>query len=289
MIITIPRYHMHSFAISDDDDNDQWFSIEVQLNMAILKVLVSLSDFCNSPKQTWKFRQSHAVLRAKYNGDSTWLKHVPLSTCFDWVVFACVDAFSKALPTLRPLEIEKLTLGHFLVATNYLECRLHAINDLLGPGRVKRVEMDEHLPPAASPENPWTTAFPSYTPDEVAVIVKKEDQPFNWSPERVRIGQQDLYFRESINPDDENVKWQVKTHEQIARGDFRFDVPTCRLHGVVRNARGQLMGLLLYPDAKPDNVLMKVDGDTWVNECRGNRTKGWTVAGVCNWKALGDS
>lgn len=37
MVIRTPRYRMHRFTISDDGDDHSWFSVEVQLNMTVLK------------------------------------------------------------------------------------------------------------------------------------------------------------------------------------------------------------------------------------------------------------
>jgi hypothetical protein len=144
-----------------------------------------------------------------------------------------------------------------------LQCHLRAVDDVLASGEIERVEIGEdRCPPAspenraANPENPWTTIFPSFSPVEVVVIVNEEDRPFDWSPARVRIGQQHLYFRESIYPDGEAAKREVRTHEQIACDNLKTGLQTCRLYGVVHNERNQLMGLLLHPIKELDDPLM---------------------------------
>ncbi|KAG7287545.1 hypothetical protein NEMBOFW57_007057 [Staphylotrichum longicolle] len=95
-------------------------------------------------------------------------------------------------------------------------CDLTATDDVLALGDIERVDSYEDRWPSPSSEDAWTTSFPSFSLTEIAVICDDPEDPFDASPTRVRIGQQQLYFKKSFDPDDEVTRREIETYERIA-------------------------------------------------------------------------
>ncbi len=248
-----PRYRILSFTISNKGEQRQWFSLEIQLHASRFRISVSLSNFRSSPARSDEFRQYFSFLLSQNNNDDDSFEEdeegTTLYGCFDWAVTPCLADFERLSPAPSPLGSgQRLCLSHFLVISTF-ECTLTAADEVLAPGEIERVEMDEDFWPWQSSNDTWTTSFPSFKPAEIAVICDDPEHPFDSNPTRVCIGQQQLYFKESLDPDDAITKKEVETYEKIAGADLghEADVRTSRLYGVVRNERNQLVGLLLFP------------------------------------------
>ncbi|KAH6840908.1 hypothetical protein B0I37DRAFT_385496 [Chaetomium sp. MPI-CAGE-AT-0009] len=251
-----PRYRILSFTTSNEGDKSQWFSLEIQLHVCRFRISVSPSDFRNSPVRSEEFQKYFAFLFSEnHHHDDSFEEtdgeqgdepgRITLYDCFDWVVTPCLADFERLSPAPPPLESAQLTLSHFLAVTSF-ECNLTAVDEVLAPGGIERVETDENYWPSPSSTDAWTTSFPSFSPAEVAVICNDPESPFDSNPTRVRIGQQPLHFKESSDPDDIVAKKEVETYERIAGANLGADVRISRLYGVVRNESNQLVGLLLY-------------------------------------------
>ncbi|KAL2192372.1 hypothetical protein P885DRAFT_47866 [Corynascus similis CBS 632.67] len=250
-------YRILSFTTSNEDDNCQWFMLEIKLHASRFRISVSPSNFRNSAVRSGEFQKYFALLLSENDDPDGSVEEseeregdVPsgnsLYDCFDWAVIPCLGEFERLAPAPPPLERGvQLSLSHFLVVTSF-ECDLVAIDDVLAPGKIERIDnMDEDCWPSPSSGDAWTTSFPSFTPTEVAVICNDPDHPFDSNPTQVRVGQQRLYFK-GCDLDDMVAKKEVETYERIASASFGADVRTSRLYGVVRNEKNQLVGLLLY-------------------------------------------
>ncbi|KAK4098290.1 hypothetical protein N658DRAFT_509630 [Parathielavia hyrcaniae] len=183
---------------------------------------------------------------------------VSLQDSFDWAVTPCLAEFEPLSPAPPPLEIGQLTLSYFLAST-WFYCELAATDEVLAPGQIQL----DPLWPSQSSEDVWTTSFPSFRPAEITVIYDDPEHPFESNYSRVRIGQQQLNFIEAMDVDDEVAKKEVEMHERIARAtNLGPGVRTSRLYGVVRNARDQLLGLLLYSIEKDKRLSFALGPDT---------------------------
>ncbi|AEO58537.1 hypothetical protein MYCTH_2305950 [Thermothelomyces thermophilus ATCC 42464] len=251
-----PRYRILSFTTSHEGDKRQWFSLEIQLHTSRFRISVSLSNFRNSPIRSEEFQKYFALLLSENDNHNDSFEETDeegdapgrtaLLDCFDWAVTPFLADFERLSPAPPPLGSGQLTLSHFLVTASF-ECNLTAADEILAPGEIERVEMDEDCWPTLSSGDAWTTSFPSFSPAEIVVICDDPEHPFDSNPTRVRIGQQHLYFKESSEPDDVVAKKEVETYERIDSANLGAGVRTSRLYGVVRNERNQLIGLLLYP------------------------------------------
>ncbi len=263
-----PKYRILSFTTSNERDKRQWFSLEIQVRASRYRITVSPSNFRNSPVRSHEFQEYFAFLRSQHNShddDDSFDKTdeeghasrgLTMYDCFDWAATPCLAEFERLSPALLPLEDplveggQRLTLGHFLAASAF-ECDLAATDDVLAPGEIEPVEMNEDMwpSPRSEDDDTWTTSFPSFSPTEVTVICDDPKRPFDSNPTRVFVDQQQLYFKESMDPDDEIARKEVETYERIAAANLGLGtgVRTSRLYGVVRNERNQLVGLLLYP------------------------------------------
>jgi tRNA A-37 threonylcarbamoyl transferase component Bud32 len=254
-----PRYRILSFTTSKEGDERQWFSLEIQLHTSRFRISVSPSNFRNSAVRSAEFQKYFSLLLSEHEdhddfseemdeGDGDVPSRTAVHDCFDWAVIPCLADFERLSPAPPPLVGGQLSLSHFLVVNSF-ECDLNAIDDVLVPGEIERVEMDmdEDCWPSPSSGDAWTTSFPSFSPTEIAVICDDPEKPFDSNPTRVCIGQQQLYFKEAMDLDDIVAKREVEVYERIAEADLGTDVHTSRLYGVVRNERNQLVGLLLYP------------------------------------------
>ncbi|KAK4247244.1 hypothetical protein C7999DRAFT_14705 [Corynascus novoguineensis] len=255
-------YRILSFTTSNENDDCQWFMLEIKLHASRFRISVSPSDFRNSAVRSDEFQKYFALLLSENDGpegsigewDEEREGDVPSGTslydCFDWAVVPCLGEFERLSPAPPPLERgAQLTLSHFLVVTSF-ECDLTAVDDVLAPGEIDRIDnTDEDCwpSPRLSPSSgdAWTTFFPSFSPAEIAVICDDLDHPFDSNPSQVRVGEQRLYFK-GFDPDDMVAKKEVEKYERIASANFGADVRTSRLYGVVRNEKNQLAGLLLY-------------------------------------------
>lgn len=255
---SLPRYRTLGFTTSKPEEEHPWFSLDIQLHTSRYRIYVLPSNFGNSAVRSDEFQNYLALLLSEHgqqqddsfdetDGEEADVPNRPdLYYCFDWAVTPCLAAFESLSPAPPPLESEQLALSHFLDLASF-ECDLTATDDVLAPGEVERVDSYEDRWPSPSSEDAWTTCFPSFSLTEIAVICEDPEHPFDASPTRIRIGQQQLYFKERFDLDDEVAKREVKTYERIAGANFGPSVRTSRLYGVARNARNQLVGLLLYP------------------------------------------
>ncbi|KAK4235246.1 hypothetical protein C8A03DRAFT_17994 [Achaetomium macrosporum] len=268
-----PKYRILSFTTSNKRDKRQWFSLEIQLHTTRFRIAVSPLHFCNSPVRSAEFQKYFALLLFEHDGghdDSIEetdeeTTSTALLDCFDWATGPCLADFERLSPAPPPLKSRQLTLSDFLVTASF-ECNLTATDEILAPAEIERIETDEDCWPSSSSNSEsrdgWTTSFPSFSPAEVTVICDDPDHPFDSNPTHVRIGQQRLYFKQSLDPDDAVAKKEVETYEKIARADLGAGARTSRLFGVVRNARSQLLGLLLYPIEEDTLLTFAVGPDT---------------------------
>ena len=259
-----PRYRILSFTTSNERDKSPWFSLEIQVRASRYRITVSPSDFRNSPIRCHEFQEYFEFLRSQNNNDDDDdddsfketdedenASHGPtVYDCFDWAATPCLAEFERlslALPVLE--DGQTLTLSYFLAISAY-ECNLTATDEVLTPGEIELMDMDEDMwpSPRSEDEDTWTTSFPSFSPTEITVICDNPEHPFDSNPSQVSVGQQKLYFKESSDPDDEVAKKEVDTYERIAAANLghKAGVRTSRLYGVVRNERNQLIGLLLH-------------------------------------------
>ncbi|KAK3293381.1 uncharacterized protein B0H64DRAFT_404183 [Chaetomium fimeti] len=262
-----PRYRILSFTTSNECDKPQWFTLEIQLHTSRYRISVSPSNFRNSAVRSDEFQKYFAFLLSENNGDNDSSEDMDeeqlegdepsqttIDDCFDWAVTPCLADFEYLSPAPPPAESGQLTLSHFLAATSF-ECDLTATDEVLAPGEIERVETYEDCwssslgstdALAPSSTDPWTTSFPSFSPADIAVICDDPDHPLDSNPSQVRIGQQQFYFKESMDLDDVVTKKEVETYERIAAANLGPGVRISRLHGVVQNEMKQLVGLLLY-------------------------------------------
>ncbi|KAK4096334.1 hypothetical protein N658DRAFT_501701 [Parathielavia hyrcaniae] len=253
-------YRILSFTTSKEGDEHQWFTLEIQLHTSRYRISVLPSNFRNSAVRSDEFQKYFSLLLSENEGHDDSFEemdeeegNVPSRTtvhdCFNWAVTPCLADFERLSPAPPPLVGGQLALSHFLVFNSF-ECDLNAIDDVLVPGEIERVEMDmdeDCCWPSPSSGDAWTTSFPSFSPTEIAIICDDPEKPFDSNPTRVCIGQQQFYFKEALDLDDMVAKKEVELYERIAGADLGTDVRTSHLYGVVRNERNQLVGLLLYP------------------------------------------
>lgn len=256
----MPHYRMLGFTTSNEVDPHQWIILDIQFHTTRFKISISLSDFRDSPIQSEAFQRYLAHLLSEKDprdnfeesdDDAEEEDTALLHDCFDWAVKPCIADFERLSPPRPPLkDKQQLTLSYFIASATF-ECTLVATDEALTCQDIERVEPDQDgfsLSPT-TPQPPWTTSFPSFTPSEITVLCDDDPNhhPLDSNPTQVHIGTQRLYFKESLDPDDEVAKRGVETHERIANADFGANVRTSRLYGIVRDERSrQMVGLLLY-------------------------------------------
>ncbi|KAK4132167.1 hypothetical protein BT67DRAFT_92170 [Trichocladium antarcticum] len=263
------NYRILGFTTANEGEEPPWFSLEVRLHNSRFRISVTLSNFRNSPAQFEEFHKYFALLLSENNdhGDGSFEGtgeegeqeeqdtppgRATLVDCFDWAISPCLTHFERLSPPPLLSSSRKLTLSHFLATTSF-EYDLIATDEVLVPGEIERLETDEDCEPPPGglddrwlQSTPWTTSFPSFTPADIVVVCDNPQHPFDSNPAHVRIGQQRLYFKASLHPDDTVARKEVRVYERIASADLGDDVRTSRLYGIVRDERDQLVGLLLY-------------------------------------------
>jgi hypothetical protein len=277
----MPPYRILSFTTSKEDDNSQWFTLEIKLHASRFRISVSPSNFHNSVIRSDEFQKYFALLLSEKDDPNDSVEEsaqeedegnppgdTSLDDCFDWAIIPCLDQFERLSPAPPPLKNgEQLSLSHFL-AVNLFECDLTAVDDVLAPGEIEPIDdyTDENFwpspRPAPGPTDAWTTSFPSFSPTEITVICDDPAHPFDSNPSQVRVGQQRLFFKEGFDLDDMVMKKEVETYEKIAVANFGPDVRTARLYGVVQNDKNQLVGLLLCHIEEDAPLTFAVGPDT---------------------------
>jgi hypothetical protein len=182
------------------------------------------SKFHKSPIRSDEFQGYLALLRSEHDTHDNSLEEmdevqeeepsrITLYDCFEWAVTPCLADFGRLSPASPPPGSGQLAPSHFLLGTSF-ECDLTAVDEVLAPGEIEPGGMDEDCWPSPSSADTWTTSFPSFSPAEIAVVCDDPEHPFDSNPARVRIGQQQLHFRE-CPPDDVVAKKEVETYEKL--------------------------------------------------------------------------
>lgn len=272
------RYLIVSYTLSNEEDDDDWFALEIRLNGKNFTIGASASDFRDSPSKTRQFYEHLACLRADGNEDYEDIVRdedagtesepkATVSDCFDWAVDPNLGSFESLAPP--PTEGTKLTLQHFFRSESY-ECQLRAIDDVFVLGTVERCdqEPDGALEPGFGGETAptsWTTTFPSFHASQIEVICDEWDGSYNIldaDPVTVSVASQIFFFKPVQPAGDIFGKNEVKTYEQIAHAGFAPDVRIPRLHGVAVNDNAQLLGLLLQRIDEADTLEYMLGPDT---------------------------
>ncbi len=276
-----PGYRVLGYITSRETETPRWIYLEIRLHAAQFEIHVSPANFRNSPARSAEFQRYFAFLHSQlYFGPETILIREPEADgvtedqCFDWAVAPCLAEFERLAPVPAFPADGQLLLSHFLGGDTFY-CELAAVDDVLSPGEIEVVEPKGHGHSSRNADGgPSTTSSPSFTPAEIAVICDNPELALdpNWYPKRVRVGQQELHFREAMEP--RCAEREVSVHEQIAAANLGPAARTSRLFGAVRNNKGQLLGSLLYPIEKRDLLAFAVGPATdtmkgrWVQQIR---------------------
>ncbi|WAO87261.1 Protein kinase domain-containing protein [Fusarium falciforme] len=147
---------------------------------------------------------------------------------------------------------------------------------------------------------PWT----SFKPSEIRVCEEKVIGPPNHAPRKVLPKDDTIAFLKLMHRGDKQcLKAELDTYNKIDKARLDSTTRVSRLHGLVRDDSGAILGLLLiyidcknltlscalhnagvvWGDAKPDNVLIDSSQDAWVVDFGGGYTEEWvpkTLAGT---------
>jgi hypothetical protein len=235
-----PIYYVISNTTSIHDNDTE---LTVRSNGKLFYIHISPSHFRNSPATTAQYLAYLEVLRS---GEEQ-IDGLFESDFYEWASWPFETLFEELAPASE--QIVKVTLQDYLFP-EFFVCALEAVDDKLVPRRVETQDSG-HMPPGVwlgsefrDYLNAWTASF---HPSKVEVSFEQPDDALFKTPRRVLVdGGQTAYFFKAFHPGAPgSAKAELEAYRKIAEADLGPDVRICRLHGVVQDKEGLLMGMLL--------------------------------------------
>ncbi|KAI0009093.1 hypothetical protein F4779DRAFT_402276 [Xylariaceae sp. FL0662B] len=281
-------YRICGYSHTNEGEDPKSLLLEIRYNGRSVRIVVSSSDFQNSPSRIEEFHKYFEFLESGMDEweessedaehDANDIQAISINDCFDWAVSPFLPVLKSVAP--QPATTSKVTLQHFFASGSF-ECELSAVDDILVPGAVESCDPDENWmgPDFQDRPVPWTTTFPSFHPSQIEVVSDDPQYILETQPTRVLVNGQVFFFKSLEVAGETLGRREVERHEQIVRANFGPDVRTSRLFGVVQDEKHQLVGLLLdYIDEDntlADAVLLETSQslkEIWANQIRHSLT-----------------
>jgi len=236
-----PRYLIEHYLISEKDDDCE---LTVRCNGKVFYLRVSPSGFKNSPTVLKQYLTYLEVLRS---GEEQ-LDGVFDDEFYTWATQPCELLFAELAPAMN-LVSRQSTLQDYLFPAFYV-CTLKAIDDKLVPFRIETQDSGRLLPGVwlrrefLEDLKTWTAIF---HPTEVELSPRNPADALYTSPKKVLVdgGRTARFFKAFFPGAPFHAIDELQAFKKIAGADLALDVHICRLHGVVQNEDGLLMGMLL--------------------------------------------
>lgn len=253
-----PRYLVDSCLTSEKDDDCE---LTVRCNGKLFYLRISPSGFKNSPAIIKEYLAYLEVLRS---GEEQ-IDGVFEDDFYKWASQPFEPLFAELAPATN-LASGRVTLQDYLFPAFFV-CALEAINDRLVPCRID-TQISGRMPPGVWlwPEEledlkTWTASFP---PTEVELCAKDPADVLYTRPEKVLVaGGKTARFFKPFSPGAlPHAKAELQAFKKIATADVAPDARICRLHGVVQDKDGLVMGMLLTYIEHDKTLSLAVRRDT---------------------------
>lgn len=257
-----PRYELETYSTSTRDDNA---SFTVRRNGKAFYIEVSPLQFVDSPATTEKYLSYLEVLRS---GEEV-IGDIYETDVFDWVTRPFEALFADLAPSPAPASY-KVTLQEYFYP-EFFVFALDVVGEELRPRRIQTTK-SPYGPQRVWLDETWTVLY-----DPAGIILSydnPEDALFK-SPRKVLIdsGQTACFFKPCYST--VQTTNELRAYKQITTANLDPQLHICRLHGVVMDDHGFVMGLLLtYIDHGGRPLCTRVDPDEpptsvrrqWVDE-----------------------
>jgi serine/threonine protein kinase len=267
--LVFPEFFVTTYLISDHDNDCE---LTVRGNGKLFYVRISSSGLQNSPNVLKKYLKYLEVLRS---GEEQ-VDGVFDDEFYEWVIQLFTPLFEQLAPPSNSAS-GRVTLQDYLFPT-YFVCALKALNDEIAPCRLE-TRKTGRMPPGVQLRQEihddlktWTTIFHP---------VDVESSPFSSAyalragPKKVLVddGKTPRFFKAFSAGAPFHAIAELQAYRRIAKADLASNVRVCRLHGVVQNENGLLMGMLLTHIEHATTLSMASWPDTpfslkqlWVNQ-----------------------
>ncbi|KAF2502492.1 hypothetical protein BU16DRAFT_612148 [Lophium mytilinum] len=259
-----PKYNAIYVTSLHDDDCE----IIVRSNGKIFCLHISPSDFQNS---TAALKYYHSCLEVLKTGEEQ--IDGPLECDFyDWIMPPFEPFMADLAPAtasvLQKARVGRVTLHDYLFP-DWFVCRLEVSDEALLPRRVI-AQRSGRLPPGVRLDvdvlRDLATWAVSFLPSEVGLSFEQPEEALFKHPEKVRVrNSQTAYFFKPFNPGagSRQAQTELENYKRIAMAELAPSTLICRLHGVVQDERGFLMGMLLtYIDHERETLEIAIGPDT---------------------------
>ncbi|RSM00580.1 hypothetical protein CEP52_009046 [Fusarium oligoseptatum] len=165
---------------------------------------------------------------------------------WDWAAEPFLSIFRELPP---PDKARQSTLDDFFNPETFVYT-LRAVSDNLVPEKCENLNQESmfgvHLPDELCA--PWT----SFKPSEIQVCEEKVIGPPNQTPRKVILKDDIVAFLKLVHRGDkQSLKTELDTYNKIDKARLDSTTRVSRLHGLVRDDSGAILGLLLtYIDCK---------------------------------------